>query len=355
MRLSENSSMFTALDLFCGAGGLTCGLKMAGFDVLAGVELNAVAAETYRTNYPDHKLYEADITTLSPESVMTELGLKKGELDLLAGCPPCQGFSSHRTRNKASSVDDSRNELAFEFLRFVETFLPKTVMMENVPALAKDHRINIIIERLTKLGYIVNDDTVSIKDCSDYDVPQRRKRMILIASRLGIIEHPKKSEKKITVRDAIGGMENNFDSIDPLHNSLSKRSEKVMMIIKSVPKDGGSRSQIPYSLWLDCHKKNPNSYRDVYGRMSWDNVAPTITGGCVNPSKGRFIHPSEDRTITLREAALIQSFPSDYYFSMRRGKESAALMIGNALPPKFIMKHALEFIKHLENAGGIHE
>src|SRR5690625_273078 len=131
---------YTAVDLFCGAGGLTVGLNDAGFDVLAGVEINAVAAETYSLNHPEHKLYKQDICEISPETMLADLGLKKGELDLLAGCPPCQGFSTHRTRNKGVSVEDERNDLVFEFVRFVEGMLPKTIMMENVPGLYKDRR-----------------------------------------------------------------------------------------------------------------------------------------------------------------------------------------------------------------------
>src|SRR5690606_18933389 len=114
------------------------------------------------------------------------------------------------------------------------------------------------------------------------------------------------------------------------------------------PKNGGSRSDLPKELWLSCHLKRPGSYKDVYGRMAWSDVSPTITGGCISPSKGRFIHPEQDRAITLREAALLQTFPDNYKFSLRKGKDFAALMIGNALPPVLIHAHAKQFKAHLD-------
>lgn len=339
---------YTAIDLFCGAGGLTVGLKKAGFEILAGVELLDVAADTYSLNHRQHNLYRSDIRSLCPSIIMKNLGIKKGELDLLAGCPPCQGFSTHRTRNKSSSVDDERNNLIFEYLRFVKVMLPKTIMMENVPGLAKDYRVKKLLKELQILGYQVNDETIKIKDTSDYAVPQRRKRMILQASRFGRIEHPKPVRYKKTVHDTISGLKKVGESGDMLHDLETTRSPKVENIIKLIPKNGGSRSQIPKKYWLPCHKRNPNSYSDVYGRMSWDDVAPTITGGCHSPSKGRFIHPEENRAISLREAALLQTFPKKYKFSLERGKDSIALMIGNALPPEFIKRHAKKIYEHLK-------
>lgn len=315
---------------------------------MAGVENNPIAASTYRLNNPKVKIYEADIRSLSVEAVLSDLGLEKGELDLLAGCPPCQGFSTHRTRNKISAIEDERNELIFEFFRFVELALPKTIMLENVPALAKDWRTEDLRVKLANLGYTIDENFVQIKDAADYGVPQRRKRLLIKASRFGSIPNAEKVHKKNTVRNAISGLPPAGLSGDALHDMPEKRSEKVRNIISLVPKNGGSRSDIPKKYWLECHKKQGSGYKDVYGRMAWDDVAPTITGGCHNPSKGRFIHPREDRAITLREAALLQTFPKKYKFSTDRGKDSIALMIGNALPPEFIRRHAIEYIKHLE-------
>jgi len=335
-----------AIDLFCGAGGLTEGLKQAGFQVVAGVELDRVAADTYRANHKGHHVYQADIRALCPMEILNDLSLKPGELDLLAGCPPCQGFSTHRTRNKSSSVADARNDLIFEFLRFVKVMLPKTIMMENVPGLAKDPRIDHLKNELAAVGYLIGDDAVAVKDAADYAVPQRRRRMILQVSRLGRISAPETMPPS-TVRKAISELPRAGFSGDILHDLPEKRKAKTEELIRLVPKNGGSRADLPIEFWLPCHIRNPGSYRDVYGRMSWDTVSPTITGGCVNPSKGRFLHPEYNRAITLREAAILQTFPPGYHFSLSKGKDFAALMIGNALPPEFIRCHAVEFNKHL--------
>jgi len=342
---------YTAIDLFSGAGGLTLGLINAGFNVLAGVEINPIAASTYRANNPNIKLFECDIKKLSETEILNGLKLKRGELDLLAGCPPCQGFSTQRTRNKVASITDDRNELIFEFLRIVEITLPKTIMLENVPGLAKDWRITSLREKLSALGYLIDDDFAQVKDAANYGVPQRRRRLLVKASRLGVISNPKPSPLRSTVRACISQLSKPGTSGDSLHDIVENRSDKVKKIISLVPKNGGSRSDIPREYWLECHKKNESGYRDVYGRMSWDDVAPTITGGCHNPSKGRFIHPDQDRAITLREAALLQTFPPDYFFSMARGKDSVALMIGNALPPEFIRQHATQYLNHLKEVA----
>ena len=341
----EIMARYKAVDLFCGAGGLTLGLKQAGFEVIAGVEINDVAVETYSLNHKNHKIYDADIKTLSPKRMMADLGIEKGELDLLAGCPPCQGFSTHRTRNKSTSMPDERNSLIFEFVRYVRAFLPKTIMMENVPGLAKDKSMEKVISQLINLGYVFNENTVVVRDAAQYGVPQRRRRMIMLASRFGEITPPKPAKVVRTVRDAIGNLVTPESSKDPLHNMVAERSRRVQKIIALVPKDGGSRADIPREYWLDCHKKRPGSYRDVYGRMFWDKPSPTITGGCHQPSKGRFIHPEQNREITLREAALLQTFPKSYKFSLAKGKDSVALMIGNALPPEFIKRQAKTLIK----------
>lgn len=339
---------FTAIDLFCGAGGLSVGLKKAGFRVLAGVELDECAVETYQMNHRNHVIYQDDIRNIDPERMLSDLKIKPGELDLLAGCPPCQGFSAHRTRNKTPSVQDARNDLVYEFMRFVDVLNPKALMMENVPGLAADSRMDDIKRMLSDWGYVLDENSVCIKDAADYGVPQRRRRMILQASRYGLVKQPRQSRKKKTVFDAIGSLSRPGRTGDILHDMLVKRTDQVNKMIKLVPKNGGSRTDLPKKHWLPCHLRYPGGYRDVYGRMSWNQVAPTITGGCHNPSKGRFLHPTQNRAITLREAALLQSFPPKYKFSMSKGRDSVALMIGNALPPTFVQRHASAIRKHLE-------
>lgn len=341
--------LLTALDLFCGAGGLTEGLKQAGFNVLGGVEINHVAACTYKLNHPDSHCFELDIKDLTSEDILKKLNLEVGELDLLAGCPPCQGFSTLRTRKKSLSHEDDRNELIFEFLRIVKELKPKAIMLENVPALVKDSRMNIFITELSKLGYKINDETVKVENAADYGVPQRRRRMIVKTSRVGEIEPTVQINKKVTLRECFkkANLGDSGVSGDWLHDYPQNRTPKVMNIIKAIPKDGGSRKDLPEHLVLECHKKRPDQFNDVYGRMKWDDVSPTITGGCASPSKGRFLHPEEDRCITLREASLLQTFPKDYKFP-QVAKQDIALLIGNALPPEFIRQHALSIKNMLE-------
>lgn len=332
----RNQRRLSAVDLFSGCGGLTLGLRKAGFHVAAAVEIDPKAQLTYTLNHPDVHLYADDIRKLDPRQILKSIGLKRGDLDLLAGCPPCQGFSRLRTRNQKTSVRDPRNELVNEFMRFISAMNPKSVMMENVPALADDVRFKRMCGNLTKLGYRY---IVKVLDAADYRVPQRRKRLIMLASRIHEPVIATKAAKRVTVRQALAQLRTQSKSSDSLHSIPERRSRSVQNLIALIPKDGGSRSDLPRKLELECHRRS-DGFHDVYGRMAWDDVAPTITSGCHNPSKGRFLHPSLNRTITLREAALLQGFPKRYQFDPSHGKEAIALMIGNALPPPFVAAHA---------------
>ncbi len=308
---------------------------------MGGVELVPLAAKTYQKNHPEVICIQQDIREVSGRDLLKKVGEKKGQLDLLAGCPPCQGFSTLRTRNRSLSVDDNRNDLLFEFLRLTREIRPKSVMMENVPALARDVRMQEFADQLSKLGYFIDENSVRIENAADYGVPQRRRRMILLASLSGRVGVAKKADK-VTVRKCLADAKLHpvGFSKDPLHDHKPKRKPHVEEIIRSIPKNGGSRASLPDHLVLDCHRGTNPGFKDVYGRMSWDDVAPTITSGCGNPSKGRYLHPDEDRAISLREAALLQTFPPDYFFDLSEGRGKAALMIGNALPPEFIRRHA---------------
>lgn len=336
-----------AVDLFSGCGGLSLGLQQAGFAVAAAVEVDCKAQETYRLNHPNVRLYAQDIRELDPSEVLKAAGLKPGDLDLLAGCPPCQGFSRLRTKNKRTSVRDDRNNLVADFLRFIEVMEPKTVMLENVPALAKDARFMKLRRQLHALGY---ETVVHVLDAADYAVPQRRKRLIMLASNVHTPELADKARKRITVREALKGLSKPNQARDKLHGLGENRSTDVRELIALIPKNGGSRGDLPKRYQLDCHKRS-DGFSDVYGRMTWDDVSPTITSGCHNPSKGRFLHPSQNRTITLREAAILQGFPRRYRFNVGHGKEAIALMIGNALPPPFIAAHAGALRKRLLEAS----
>jgi len=326
----------TAVDLFSGCGGLSTGLKKAGFGVLGAVDNDPTSVATFRANHPEVRIWRRDITLLSAPAVRRELGLRPGRLDLLAGCPPCQAFSVLRTRNGGHVVRHKDKDLLFQFLRFVKALKPKVVMLENVPGLAADKRMVRFCAKLARLGY---ESEFRVLDAAQYGVPQRRRRMILLASRRNSVEFAAQWHTRLTVRDAIDGLPEPGDSGDPIHDLPETRSERMKDRIRNTPPDGGSRAAWPKKLRLKCHDEC-TGFKDVYGRMAWDEVAPTITTGCFNPSKGRFLHPVQDRAITLREAALLQGFPKRYKFPKTAGKCAVAMMIGNALPPPFIAAHA---------------
>ncbi|WP_413457805.1 DNA cytosine methyltransferase [Herbaspirillum huttiense] len=326
----------TGIDLFAGCGGLTAGLKNAGYNVLAAVEIDERARETYSLNHPEVIFAGEDIREVDPARVMEQLGIKEGELDLLAGCPPCQGFSRMRKLNRTRAARDNRNSLIDEFARFVTVLKPKLVMMENVPGLEDHYRFGDLVAQLKSMKYYVHFEVL---DVANYGVPQRRKRLILVASKKLMPKLATPNVKRKNVRQTIGNLSEPGRSRDPVHNIPERRTPRVQAIIRAIPLDGGSRSQLPAELRLKCHEST-TGFKDVYGRMAWSEVSPTITGGCHNPSKGRFLHPEQNRTITLREAAMLQGFPKNYKFNVSHGKEAIALMIGNALPPPFIEAHA---------------
>lgn len=335
--------MFTAFDIFGGCGGLTTGLESAGFEVVAAVEIDDNARNVYQLNHPGVTLFE-DVRLLTPDTILTTLGMEPGELSLMAACPPCQGFSRMRTKNRAKPAPDERNDLVLDVAQLIDGVLPITVMIENVPALRNDPRFDETVGILESAGYWWSCEIV---DAADYGVPQRRKRMILMASRLGPLEIPEGRCKKRTVRETIGSLTPPDNSHKPLHRLVGKHNEEVKDRIARVPHDGGSRAAWGDDNQLDCHKRI-SGFKDVYGRMKWDAVAPTITRYCVNPSKGRFLHPTQDREITLFEASLLQSFPRSYKFPVSLGRGPIASMIGEALPPRMAQHHATYLREHLE-------
>lgn len=351
MNQDTQDKKLLAVDLFSGCGGLTVGLKDAGFQVVAAVEFEAGAVEAYKLNHPEVTVYETDICELDGATVLVDAGLEKGELDLLAGCPPCQGFSRMKTLNgKRGDADPEKNDLVFQYLRLVEELMPRALLMENVPALRLDERYTRLRESVEALGYQVADE---VHDAADFGVPQRRRRFIMLAAKNERPEMPAPvpDDERMTVRKAISAWRTTAGSSgDPAHDVTSNRTEAVEALIRSIPHDGGSRKDVEGYEELECHKRC-DGFRDVYGRMRWDDVSPTITSGFPNPSKGRFIHPDQDRTLTLREGALLQTFPKDYQFPAHRGKYPVAVMIGNALPPKLAKAHASAIAAALRDEG----
>jgi DNA (cytosine-5)-methyltransferase 1 len=340
----KTTQRLRAIDLFSGCGGLTLGLKLAGFDVVGAVESDDLSAESYRLNHPETIIWQHDIRNVAVRKIMRRLRLKRGRLDLLAGCPPCQGFSALPRLNGGRRIRNPRQKnLVFEFVRFVRVLRPKFVMLENVPGLAKDRRMRRLLREMRQLGY---ECEWRILDAAHYGVPQRRHRLILLGGRSGLPPFAPPSAKHATVRQAIGSLPRAGSSGDPLHDLPETRSRKVRELIRRIPRNGGSRSDLGRRQQLRCHKRC-DGFSDVYGRMAWAGVAPTITGGFVNPSKGRFLHPSCNRAITLREGALLQTFPRRYEICLTEGKYRAAELIGNALPATFIRRLAGPIVEQL--------
>lgn len=334
-----------SIDLFSGCGGLSEGMHQAGFKTLLAFEIDKIAVETYRLNHPRTAIITKDIRRVS--IALVKRILNKKTIHLLAGCPPCQGFSAVRRLNRSKPVQDDRNDLILQYVRFVKALKPYTLMMENVSGLVNYDLFEQSINALRRAGYKWID--YKIVDVKDYGVPQSRKRLVLIGSRLGEIKVADGSSDRMTVRDMIESLPLPQDSDDPLHRIFPTHTPDVQKRIEITPKNGGSRKDLPKEYLLKCHQNENIGFNDIYGRLRWDNVSSTITGGCLNPSKGRFLHPEQNRCISAREAALLQSFPMHYKFPTNIPKDELALLIGNALPPKFSFVQSQNIYKHLKS------
>jgi len=338
---------YFAIDLFAGCGGLSEGLRQAGFKVVAALEVDEYAATCYSINHPEAVLIQKDIRRVTSSNIKKIVSGK--ELHLIAGCPPCQGFSSVRRLNKKKSARDSRNCLILDYLRLVKKLKPLTIMLENVAALKDYYLFKLLTRSLKQLGYKIDYDVVNI---ADYGVPQRRKRLVMVGSLLGDIKIAPITKERKTVRNAIGHLASIKKTRDPLHRITANHTEKVQEMIKLIPHNGGGRTDLPRMYELICHKKKNVGFKDIYGRLRWDDVSSTITCGCLNPSKGRFLHPTENRVITPREAALLQTFPASYRFPTNIPKGEIGVLIGNALPPRFSRIQARQLINHIKKHRG---
>lgn len=325
---------YGVVDLFCGVGGLTCGLEKAGLDVVAGIDLDASCEYTYSYNNKA-KFYNTNIEDVTGKDIKRLL--RGYDVKILAGCAPCQPFSRHQKDKKHRSKHKDW-KLLYQFGRLVEEAKPHIVSMENVPDLEHERVFDDFVNKLLELKYHV---TYKVIDAADYGVPQRRKRLLLLASKRKKINFIEPThDSPCTVREVIGKLpkleQGKSDPIDRLHVCSSLSDINIERIKCSVP--GGTWRDWPEYLILNCHKKETGqSYSSVYGRMSWDDVAPTITTQFIGYGTGRFGHPEQDRALSLREGALIQTFPMDYSF-VKDGDpvvlKDVARHIGNAVPPR---------------------
>ncbi len=338
-----------AIDFFSGAGGLTRGLLDAGIQVLAGVDNDANLRTTYEENNKPSKFICEDISQLDIKAFRQKLGITQKDTVLYAACTPCQPFS---TLNQMKGEDD-RKTLLLAFAKIVEIAPPDFILVENVPGLNSSYGKDIyqkFSETLRKCGF--EHVSAGYLDAQYFGVPQVRKRFILLASRHGEINLPKPNKNKIaTVRQYIGSMKpiDDGEEYKRISNHVSRKLQPhLKKIVQAVPKNGGSRSQIKdTSILLACHQKNPGVHKDVFGRMAWDKPAPTLTCRCTDVYCGRFTHPVQDRGISLREAALLQTFPKNYKFFGKFAHISK--QIGNAVPVKLAEKLGKQVLEAYSN------
>ena len=347
-----NSEKIAAIDLFCGIGGLTHGLENSGINVVAGFDIDGSCRYAYEKNN-SARFFERDVRKLRAEELLSLY--PDGAIRMLAGCAPCQPFS---TGTKLKSVrPENENEPLRSFARLIRQVLPDIVTMENVPNLRNRPVFKRFVRTLERNGYAVWYDLVF---APDYGVPQQRKRLVLLASRLGKISLVPPTHSKSdhpTVQQYIGNLQKieagKASESDPIHRSKNLLEVNKKRIRMSRP--NGTWKDWDESSVASCHRKESgSSYKSVYGRMAWNALSPTITTEFYNYGSGRFGHPEQDRAISIREGALLQTFPPEYEF-VPEGQpiyfETAGRWIGNAVPVKLAENIGLSIIKSVKDAN----
>lgn len=321
-----------AVDLFCGIGGLTYGLQKAGVNVVAGIDNDQTCGYAYEKNN-NSRFINADLTQYSPNNIKKLY--EKNVIRVLVGCAPCQPFSSHTFKNKNKDSDSRWNLLTY-FGKIVQDTLPEIVSMENVRGITKTNIFKMFLDVLEKNSYFID---YKIIHAPNYGAPQNRSRLILLASRLGSIKIPNSTFTKktyLTVKDIIKKLQpikaGETSKKDLLHKAKNLSFINIKRIKQSKP--NGSWHDWNYNLLPECYKKvSGQTYTSVYGRMGWSGISPTITTQFINYGSGRFGHPSQNRALSLREGALLQTFPENYDFGKVKSMETIARHIGNAVPP----------------------
>jgi len=349
--MKKKALKIEAVDLFCGAGGLSFGLRKAGVKILAGIDFDPACQYPFEENN-GATFIESDVTLVKGADI-SKMFTAKADIRVLAGCAPCQPFSKYRQGEDTSA--DKKWKLLYEFSRLVGETKPDIVTMENVPEL-EGHKVfdDFVLDLIAK-EYEVS---YSIINCLDYGVPQSRKRLVLLASRHGsinLINPSHTPETFVTVQQAIGHLPaisaGERHKNDALHVS-SKLNEINMRRIQQSTQ-GGTWRDWDKDLLLACHKKKSGkSYPSVYGRMNWNSPAPTMTTLCYGLGNGRFGHPEQDRAISLREAAIFQTFPETYKFCAPSDKPCTKIigrLIGNAVPVRLGEVIGLSIKKHCKD------
>ncbi len=342
-----------AVDLFCGAGGLSYGLQKTGISIRGGIDFDSKCEFPFKANIQGAKFYLEDIT--KTDSAKVSKLYRKNSLKLLAGCAPCQPFSA--LRNGTNRKKSDKWPLLNEFSRLIGDVKPDFVTMENVPQLKSQTIFLDFQEHLKKCGY---QTSVKVVDAADYGVPQRRKRLVLLASLhapIRLLSPEEIGVQRKTVRDAIGALPpliaGQVDGVDRLHKARALSSLNLDRVRASLP--GGSWEDWPVHLKLACHKKDSGaSFKSVYGRMQWDLPSGTITTQATNIGTGRFGHPDQDRALSLREIAILQSFPHDYVFASPKDEVQFAplsRLIGNAVPVDLGFAVGKSFNQHVKSLG----
>lgn len=329
--LAHYNPMTGFIELFSGAGGAALGFTKAGFDHLNSFEINKEAKITYSNNIKNAAADVVSVDEFEPSDIIDPNNT------VIIGCPPCQGFSRFKWNKK-----DERNNLTVLFAKKIACSDVKVIFFENVANIEQYNEFTQLINILKRRGYKAS---WKILNAVDYGVPQRRIRLILIAVKKRKFDFNPATENELelaiscglpvssTVREAIGDLEEiePGSSNAPPNHITTNHGKEVMERIKKISKNGGGQRDLPENLIYKCHKGDNRGYCDVFGRMRWEAPSPTITSGCTNVTKGRFIHPTKNRAITIREAAYLQTFPDDFVFNGTLYGMST--QVGNAVPP----------------------